>query len=573
MSEIPSEIQQTPVLIVGAGPVGLLTALNLARYGIKCTLVERNVEPTRWPKMDITNCRSMELLKQMGLAEKLREIGVPIEYSFDVILSAGLNDEDIPGKTLAKWSLPSPKQWQQTIASKNDGTQPSEPYQRSTQTILEKLLREICAKTPEITTLIGWKFDSLQEDDQGVCSILTEVATGTIRKIQSKYLLGTDGPASNVRKAIGVKLEGQALPLKAVLVHFKSNDLTRIQSQGQFWHIFFTHGGILICQNEKDIWTAHLPFPEDVDVSNFDPKEIVYQVLGGNIAPYPIKIDEIFVHSTWKPSLYVADRYRSVSGKVFLAGDSAHQNIPTGGYGMNTGLGDAFDISWKVAAILKGFAGPALLDSYEIERRPVGERNVPRSGLHMQQHIVVSEWVRAATPGALTSKDSEEGSQLRAKINGHYTTNDGENKEFGVELDYRLEGSPVINLDTPTDPPSTPPPWNPRSYTPSTHPGHRAPHIFLSNGKTPIFSLYGLWFTLVDFTSERHVSRIFTNAAQELGVPLKVVRLLNEPNVRRLWERDVVLVRPDGFVCWRGVASVGEGEAKRVLARSVGREI
>ena len=437
---------------------------------------------------------------------------------------------------------------------------------------MEKLLRDICAKTPEITMMIGWKFDSLQEDNQGVRTKLIEVATGNSLEVRSKYLLGTDGPGSSVRKAIGVELEGHSLPLKAVLVHFRSKDLTRIRSQGHFWHIFFTHGGIFICQNEEDIWTAHLPFPEEVDVSAFDPKEIVYQVLGGNIAPYPIKIDEIIVNSTWKPSLYVANHYRSPGGKVFLAGDSVHQNIPTGGYGMNTGLGDAFDLSWKVAAVLKGIGGPTLLDSYEVERKPVGARNVPRSGLHMYQHIAVGEWVRAATPGSLTSKDSEEGAKLRAKIFEHYKSNDGENKEHGVELDYRLEGSPIINPDVPSGQPAIPPPWNPRTYTPSTHPGHRAPHVILSDGKTHMLSLYGLWFTLVDFTSESDASTIFTGAAHELGVPLKVVRLINESLARRLWEKDVVLIRPDGFVAWRGEGSVEEGEARRALARAVGRE-
>lgn len=176
-----------------------------------------------------------------------------------------------------------------------------------------------------------------------------------------------------------------------LLVHFKSRDLTRLQKQGQFWHIFFLGppgelGGAIIAQDEVDTWTTHRFLPLDADVDTISSEDAVYEVLGGLYEKYPIKIDEILVRSVWRPNIAVARNYAGPHTRVFLAGDSAHQNIPTGGYGMNLGIGDAYDLGWKLAAVINGSAGKALLQSYEEERRPVALRNVERSGVHFDVH-------------------------------------------------------------------------------------------------------------------------------------------------------------------------------------------
>ena len=421
--------------------------------------------------------------------------------------------------------------------------------------------------------LIGHSFRSLIEDERCITTTVREVATDRLITIKSDYLVACDGSKSPVRRAVGIELQGAPLPMKLYLVHFKSRDLSKLHSQGRFWHIFYTSGGILISQDELDTFTAHLGLPLDADASVLDPHQVIYSIVGGSLGPYPIQVDDIIVSSTWYPKICIADRYRSRAGtgRVFLAGDSAHQNVPTGGYGMNTGLGDAFDIAWKLAAVLQGYGGEALLRSYEHERKPVAARNIARSGEHMGVHLAAWEWVRGSSTECLLDPLDKAG--LRTRLVKHYDENDGENKEWGIEMDYRFEDSPVICADELDA--LAPPAWEHRLYHPSTKPGHRAPHVFLNGNKdTSIFDLYGLHFSIVDFGREGAASKTFMDAAAELGIPLEPIHLPEEDHCRRIWECDAVLVRPDGFVAWRGSAGGGQvslGTAVSALKVAAGR--
>jgi hypothetical protein len=341
-------------------------------------------------------------------------------------------------------------------------------------------------------------------------------------------------------------------PAALFLVHFKSRDLSRLHRQGQFWHIFFSHGSVIISQDEVDTWTAHTPVSLDTDVSTIDPVQAVYKVLGGSIGPYPITIDEILVTSSWRPNICIVDKYISPKGRVFLSGDAAHQNIPTGGYGMNTAVADSFDIGWKLGAVLAGYGGPALLQSYHSERRPVAERNIEHSGVHWTVHT--TWWGLSVTP-SITSQD-QDGKELRARIAEHNRQYDGENKDQGIELGYRYTGSPVIVADEEGKEPY----WEKRHYVPSTWPGARAPHVFLKDGKTSIFDLFGTGreYSLVDFTDDGRYIRRFEPMARKLHIPLKTIHLHEEEHTRAIWERDTALIRPDDHVAWR--AKLGSTE-------------
>jgi hypothetical protein len=215
---------------------------------------------------------------------------------------------------------------------------------------------------------------------------------------------------------------------------------------------------------------------------------------------------------------------------------------------MNTAVGDSFDIGWKLAAVLLGYGGPKLLQSYEDERRPVAARNLMRSGEHWQTHSVYWDMIRET--GDTVLKPGPEGDALRKRIHEHIQENDGENKDFGIELGYRYNGSPVIVPDREK---TEEPEFKHRSYVPSTWPGARAPHVYLKNGKTSIFDLFGTGrdFSIVDFTTGGDYAKIFKLVAQEMGMPLKAVHLPDETHVRKIWERDAVLVRPDDHVAWR----------------------
>lgn len=236
------------------------------------------------------------------------------------------------------------------------------------------------------------------------------------------------------------------------------------------------------------------------------------------------------------------------------------------------GVADAFDIGWKLAAVVKGYGGPFLLESYEMERRPVALRNVERSGQHQAVHWEYCNWVKRKGDRVLLS-NGPEGKELKWKIKEYVTTHDGENKDHGIELGYRHHGSPVIL----TDEPDTEPEWTARDYIPSTWPGSRAPHVFLSNGRTSILALCGPAFTVVDFTATGESSIPFVKSAERLDIPLKRVWLPQEDHLRRIWERSLVLVRPDFYVAWRSAANLTdatiiEGERiEHILLTAVGQ--
>ncbi|MFN0305378.1 MAG: FAD-dependent monooxygenase [Burkholderiales bacterium] len=517
-----------PVLIVGAGPVGLVLAKELSHHGIRSTLIERNLDTTRWPKMDITNCRSMELLRRLGLEDGLRQVGVPARFSFDVIFSTGL-----AGREFARWAMPSVDAMRERIRAHNDGTMPCVPYQRCSQEVFEAWMKRLCEDDPLIDVRSGWRFDTLVQDDAGVTAEVMDTTTNERRALRARYLVGCDGATSAVRKALDIPLQGRPVPRIARQVHFKSRDLALLHAHGQFWHIFFAAAGTLISQDEVDTWTVQRYYPPDSDPSGIPSEEVVASALGCSIA-----IDRVLVTSVWQGNLLVADRYRA--GRVFLAGDSAHQNIPTGGYGMNTGVGDAVDIGWKLAATLHGWGGPALLASYEVERRPVAVRNVARSDRHAGVHVA---W-RSQMDRALLEADTPEGAAHRASINAIIQTERGENEDHGIELGYRYDGSPVIAGET-----GDAPAWQSRTYVPTTWPGGRPPSVILEDGSF-LFDRFGRGFTLLDFTGDPAASQL-VNAAAARGVPLERV-VIRDPHAHRLYERNLVLIRPDQHVAWRG---------------------
>ncbi|KAF5701106.1 phenol 2-monooxygenase [Fusarium mundagurra] len=558
-------MHKAPVLIAGAGPAGMLLAVQLARNGIRSILIERNSSTTKWPKMDVTNCRSMELYRRLGISTGFREQGVRQDHSFNVLFSTGLSDS---GELVSKWDLASPNEWRGRIHSQNDGSMPREPYQRCSQSIFEAWLKEQIDHEPLISLHFGLKLESFQETQGGIESIAIAADNGTKHTISSDYLVGCDGAGSKVRRCLGIEMIGGPTPAAVFLVHFKSRDLSKLHKQGQFWHIFFTTGAVIISQDEVDTWTVHFPISLDTDWKSLDPEKVIAQVLGGSGDPYPIKVDEILVSSSWRPSIAVADRFASKSLRVFLAGDSAHQNIPTGGYGMNTAVGDSFDLGWKLAAVINGHGGSHLLRSYEMERKPVVIRNIERSGVHFKVHQDYVGWVAQAGPEMILS-ESTQARELKEKIDRHVQEHSGENQDHGIEMGYRCNNSPIILR---SEDAAKEPQWSHRSYVPSTWPGTRAPHVFLSDGKTSIFDHFGQGFTLVDFTHKGQWAARFAETAKHLDIQLKPVHLPQEATAHNIWGRDAVLVRPDDFVAWRLPEEGHEEDIERVLKVAAGYE-
>jgi 2-polyprenyl-6-methoxyphenol hydroxylase-like FAD-dependent oxidoreductase len=526
-----SATPDAPVVIAGGGPVGMLVALELSAHGVRSVLVERQPSTTTFPKMDLTNTRSMELLARLDLSEEVRAAGVARHHGFDVIFCSSL-----AGHEVGRWDLPSVEEMEAKISLTNDGSAPKEAWQRVSQEQLEPVLMRRCLADPRIDVQRPWRVVGVAQTSDGVSTTIRH-SEGDERTLRSGYLVGADGASSFVRQALSIELHGDRDVATFAQVHFRSRDLAALHAYGPFWHLFFVGGagvGAIISQDERETWTLHTVVPPETQPGDLSPEALVHDV-----ARVPVVIDEVLQHTMWRPNIVVADRYRE--GRVFLAGDAAHQVIPTGGYGLNTGIGDAIDLGWKLAAVVSGWGGPCLLDSYDAERRPVAEDNRDWSFRHLRAQMGVHDLVDSD----LLDAETPEGHEHRQAIADYYQDNRGENESSGLELGYRYTNSPIIVGA------ADGPPVDPLEYKPTTWPGSRAPHVQLEDGGSPLDDFVD-GFTLVVLGDDLDVDALVT-AASVSGAPLKIRRIADQ-GVRRIYERDLVLVRPDGHVAWRGDA-------------------
>lgn len=546
---VPTDQARTPsapVLVAGAGPVGMTLALELAHHGVRTILVERNPHTTTYPKMDLTNVRSMELFKRLGIVPDIRSAGVAPEHSFDVIFA-----DSLAGKEIGRWDLPSVDAMRATISEHGeDGTQPAEPWQRIMQVEMEELLMLRCLENERIEVLRPYAVSDVTQDDEGVSTTIVSRKDDETRTIRSSYVVGCDGANSAVRQSLGINETGDRAVAMLLQLHFRSQDFTALHAHGQFWHVFFLLRGFsaIIAQDERETWTVHQQLFEDTELSQVDPMASPKATLGT-----PVQIDALLETSIWRPNVLVADNYRS--GRVFIAGDAAHQVIPTGGYGMNSGIADAVDIGWKLAGVVNGWGGPGLLDSYEVERHPIACTNRDFSFRHLEVHLKAQGLVEAEHIGEQT----DEGEANRRHVAEHYEAERGENESWGLELGYRYADSPIVASESGEAPAQE---WH--TYRPTTTPGSRAPHVPLADGRSPL-DLYPTGYTLIDFSG---AGDGIARAAERLSVPSQHVDLSGEAAARRVYERDLVLVRPDGHVAWRG--DVAPDDAAAVVARATG---
>jgi 2-polyprenyl-6-methoxyphenol hydroxylase-like FAD-dependent oxidoreductase len=518
------------VLIVGAGPTGLTLAIDLGKCGIRCTIIEQKERPAFLPKMERVNARTMEIYRRMGLSPQIRAAGLRPDCAMDVYIVLALN---VP--PLLHLPYPSVAQAQAEIRAANDGTFPLEPYQLISQYTLEPLLKSVAETIPAVTVRFGCEFLSLRQDGHGVTARV-RMADGAARDVRAAYLVGCDGGASPVRRELGIKLsgEGNTLALRQALYRcdelFDRLPIGNGPGKGRHYHVADDKATFLIMQDSTRHWTLHSVVDTDEEMDAAFERTI----------GVPIEYERLFCEP-WRQNLLLADRYGK--DRVFLAGDAVHLVIPTGGLGMNSGVGDAVDLAWKLAATLRGWGGPDLLKSYEIERQQVGERNVEAS-----RYATVGrrKWRAMWRPNI--RDDTPAGAQTRANLTAVAEVEQRKSNEMiGAELGYRYDDSPIVcNM-----------PGGPehlfREYRPTTWPGARLPHVWLDDG-TPMQDRIGDGYTILKLGGTKANTDALERAFGSRGAPLTVLDLPDRI-AREIYGYDLILLRPDMHVVWRGQAS------------------
>lgn len=518
-------------------------AHDLARRGIRCLVAERNPTTTSHPKMDITNARTMEMFRRVGLAQALRQVAVPEDHCFDVAWITRFT-----GQELHRFHYASVADCRRQYRARNDGSDPVEPAMRVSQVEIEPVLRRAIEANPLVEVRFGLEFEDLVQDCDGVTVTLRNKDSGAAETVRCQYLAGCDGGGSRVRQLLGVQLEGQMRIMQRFMTHFRSDASELLMRWGNAWHYQSAYG-TLISQNDRDVFTLHTRVPEGMAVESVDPRQLVAQFVGKEI------LMEVLVANPWVPHLVVADTYRK--GRVLMAGDSVHQYIPTGGYGMNTGVADAFDLGWKLAAVLQGWGGPALLDSYDEERRPVGKRNRDAARRHNDVRVAIGRLYEPGIHG-----DDPAGEQLRLHAAQRIAElGNAENECLGIEMGFRYDDSPILPQG-----PAIDEEFDPLRYTPRTDPGARLPNVFLADG-SPLHDRLGPWFTLLLFGDVAGSSA--EQAARAMKIPLKVLHV-TEPRWAALYAAPAILVRPDQHVAWRGDCPSTTAEAGAILRRATG---
>src|SRR5579885_3364942 len=512
----------TQVIIVGAGPVGLTLAIALGRRSIRCVLVERKEEPQFLPKMERCNARTMEIYRRLGIAQMVRDAGFPRDCPMDVFIVTSLVEPP-----LLHLPYPSVAQAEAQIAACQDGSMPREPYQLISQYTLEPLLKSVADSIPGVDVRYGCELLDFVQDKTGVTVRVQQA--GRTQTLRAAYLVGCDGGASTVRRKLGIKLAGEANIMQLRQALYRCDDLfERIPiGKGRHYHVADDRSTFLIVQDSTRHFTLHSVVDSDEHM----------KVMFETTVAMPVRYEMLYC-APWRQNLLLADNYGR--GRVFLAGDAVHLVIPTGGLGMNSGVGDAIDLAWKLAATLKGWGGPNLLASYEIERRPIGARNVEAS---RQASRGRRTW-RAAYRPNIRDK-TPEGAATRANLARIADIEQRKSNEMiGAELGYRYAGSPIIWPET-----GEPPEDNMMTYVPTSFPGARLPHVWLAGG-TALHDRIGDGYTLMCF-GDAPGAEALARAFGGYGAPFTTLRI-DDAQARDIYGYDLLLLRPDLHVVWRG---------------------
>ena len=530
-----SAIFRTQVFVVGAGPVGLTLAMDLAWRGVDVIVAEvRQRGELPEVKCNHVAARSMEIFRRLGVAVKLRDAGLPADYPNDVAYRTTFT-----GHELARIPIPCRRDRFTATGGPDTGWPTPEPPHRINQIFLEPILAKHAASKPGLRILNRTKIEDFVVTEGGVEALARDLDTGRTFPINSRFLVGCDGGRSMVRHKIGAAFEGDAVVQRVQSTYIRAPELIRLQRHERAWATFSLNprrSGNVYAIDGRETWLVHNYLRAEVaDFDAVDRDWAIRTILG--VGP-EFRYD-VISKEDWFGRRLIADRFRS--GPVFLCGDAAHIWVPYAGYGMNAGIADAANLTWLLAAHLKGWAPEAILDAYEAERRPITEQ-VSRFAMNhahamTRQRQAVSPEIEDAGPA---------GEAARATLGrAAYDLNVQQYCCAGLNFGSYTDRSPIIAYNGEAHPAYTM-----ATFTPSTVPGCRTPHLWLDDGRS-LYDVMGADYTLLRFDPVVDAGSLLA-AARARGVPMILLDVVAAKDAAAVYRHKLVLSRPDQHVAWRG---------------------
>lgn len=540
------------VLVVGAGPVGLTLAMDLAGRGVTVTVLEVRAagEPPS-VKCNHVSARSMEIFRRLGIASEVRNAGLPEDYPHDIAFRTTMT-----GQELTRVLIPCRRDRFSDHAGADSQWPTPEPPHRINQIFMEPILFKNAAATPGVRILNRTRFESLTQDDCGVRVQAVNLDSGDAIALRARFLAGCDGGRSEVRRAIGAHLLGDPVVQRVQSSYIRAPELLSLLTSRPAWGNISLNphrSGTVYAIDGRETWLVHNYLrDEEADFDSVDRDWAIRTILGVDQSfQY-----EVISNEDWFGRRLVADKFRE--GRVFICGDAAHLWVPYAGYGMNAGIADAANLSWLLAAFLNGWACEQVLDAYELERLPITDQ-VSRFAMN---HAHATAKQRRGVPAEIED-DSPEGERARQELaRATYDLNVQQYACAGLNFGYFYDASPIIAYDGVEHPP-----YSMGAFTPSTVPGCRTPHIWLRDGRS-LYDALGPDYTLLRFRPDVDVSSL-TACAEEIGFPLQVLDVDSE-EAEDIYDRALVLSRPDQHIAWRGNAAPSDPRVLLELLRGAG---
>jgi 2-polyprenyl-6-methoxyphenol hydroxylase-like FAD-dependent oxidoreductase len=523
------------VLVVGAGPVGLTLAMDLAQRGVKVLVVEvrKFAEPPN-VKCNHVSARSMEHFRRLGVAATLRNAGLPATYPNDVVFRTAMT-----GMELTRIPIPCRQnRYSETGGPDTDWATPEPPH-RINQIYLEPLLLKHAVAQEGVRLLNRTQVTDFVQDEDGVNVTLLNLDTQESQVVRVKYVGGCDGGSSFVRKKIGAKLEGTEVIQRVQSTHIRAPQLLSMLPGQAAWCYYAVNTrrcGTVFAIDGQETWLVHNHLhPDEPEFDSVDRDQSIRNILGVNS---DFKY-EIITKEDWVGRRLLSNHFRD--RRVFLAGDAAHLWVPYAGYGMNAGIADATNLAWLMSAAVNGWAHPDILNAYEAERHPITEQVSHFVMNHAQKMIKA----RRAVPHNIEALDAE-GEAARHLIGAEaYDLNVQQFCCEGLNFGYFYEKSPIISHEL-----EAAPEYSMGSFTPSTLPGCRAPHFWLNDG-TSLYDLLGNGYSLLRFDQNIDVQAFLQESAAQ-NIPLNLIDLHDQDQKPSAYQHPLVLCRTDQHVVWRG---------------------